>query len=158
MKRLNKWIRFFGRTLLTFLVILIALVATGATYELFGRWRVAHRFRQRVKSIHTGQVTLTLDCEGQRRPTVILESGARPSARSWILVQHEVARFARVCSYDRAGYGWSESGPEPRTSLQIAKELKAVLKTAGEKGPFLLVGHSMGGFHVRVFAGQYPNE
>jgi len=158
MKRSTNWIRFFGRALLTLLVILIALAATGATYELIGRRRDAHRFPQRGKSIHAGQVTLNLDCEGQGSPTVILESGARPSARSWLLVQPEVARFARVCSYDRAGYGWSEPGPEPRTSLQIAKELKVVLETAGENGPFVLVGHSMGGFHVRVFAGQYPNE
>lgn len=101
---------------------------------------------------------LNLDCRGQGRPTVILESGLGVPAIGWIKVQPEVANFARVCSYDRAGYGWSESGPEPRTSLQCARELKALLDAAGEKGPYLLVGHSVGGFNVRVFAGQYPRE
>jgi pimeloyl-ACP methyl ester carboxylesterase len=79
-------------------------------------------------------------------------------ALGWIKVQPEVAKFARVCSYDRAGYGWSEPGPEPRTSLQIATELKALLDAAGEKRPYILVGHSFGGYNVRVFTRQYPNE
>jgi pimeloyl-ACP methyl ester carboxylesterase len=74
------------------------------------------------------------------------------------MVQPEVAKFARVCSYDRAGYGWSDSGPEPRSSLQIAHELKQLLEAAGEKGPYVLVGHSMGGYDIRVYTGQYPND
>jgi pimeloyl-ACP methyl ester carboxylesterase len=146
------------KRLLQLAAVVIALACAGAAYEVIGGWRDAHRFGQHGKSVHAGPVTLNLDCEGRGRPTVILESGARPSARSWLLVQPEVARFTRVCSYDRAGYGWSEPGPEPRTSLQIARELKGVLDAAGEKGPFVLVGHSMGGFHVRVFAGQYASD
>jgi len=74
------------------------------------------------------------------------------------MVQPEVAKFSRVCSYDRAGYGWSDSGPEPRSSLQIAHELKQLLQAAGEKGPYVLVGHSMGGYDIRVYTGQYPND
>jgi pimeloyl-ACP methyl ester carboxylesterase len=74
------------------------------------------------------------------------------------MVQPEVAKFSRVCSYDRAGYGWSDSGPEPRSSLQIAHELKRLLQAAGEKGPYVLVGHSMGGYDIRVYTGQYPND
>ena len=79
-------------------------------------------------------------------------------ALGWFKVQPEVAKFARVCSYDRAGCGWSEAGPEPRTSLQIAGELKALLAASGEKGPYILVGHSFRGFSVRVLAGQFPNQ
>jgi pimeloyl-ACP methyl ester carboxylesterase len=71
-------------------------------------------------------------------------------------VQSEVAEFTRVCSYDRAGYGWSDPGPEPRTVSEISKELKVVLDAASEKGPFVLVGHSFGGFIVRVFTHLYP--
>jgi pimeloyl-ACP methyl ester carboxylesterase len=74
------------------------------------------------------------------------------------MVQPEVATFARVCSYDRAGYGWSEVGPKPRTSLQIAKELRALLDASGEKGPYVLVGHSFGGYNVRVFTSLYPGD
>jgi pimeloyl-ACP methyl ester carboxylesterase len=63
-----------------------------------------------------------------------------------------------VCSYDRAGYGWSDSGPEPRSSLQIAHELKQLLQASGETGPYVLVGHSMGGYDIRVYTSQYPND
>ncbi len=89
---------------------------------------------------------------------MILESGLGVPALGWAKVQPEVAKFARVCSYDRAGYGWSEPGPEPRTSLQMVKELKALLDAAGEAGLYVLVGHSFGGFTVRLFTKQYPNE
>lgn len=89
---------------------------------------------------------------------MILDSGLGGPALDWVLVQPAVAAFTRVCSYDRAGYGWSDPSPQPRTSLQIATELKALLDAAREAGPFLLVGHSFGGYNVRVFTGQYPNE
>ncbi|MBK7928704.1 MAG: alpha/beta hydrolase [Bryobacterales bacterium] len=79
-------------------------------------------------------------------------------AGSMELVQPEVARFARVCSYDRAGYGYSDPGPMPRTSVRIASELHAALQSAGETPPFVLVGSSFGGYCVRVFNGQYPSE
>jgi len=78
--------------------------------------------------------------------------------RTTSLVQPEVAKFTRVCSYDRAGYGWSEPGPEPRASLQIARELNELLDAAKEKGPYVLVGHSFGGYNVRVFSHEYPGD
>jgi pimeloyl-ACP methyl ester carboxylesterase len=74
------------------------------------------------------------------------------------MLQPEVSKFARVCSYDRAGYGWSDSGPEPRSSLQIAHELKQLLQASGERGPYVLVGHPMGGYDIRVYTSQYPND
>lgn len=89
---------------------------------------------------------------------MVLDSGGGVPAIGWIKVQPDVAKFARVCSYDRAGYGWSEPGPEPRTSLQIATELKMLLEAAGEKGPYVLVGHSFGGYNIRVFTARYPND
>jgi len=103
-------------------------------------------------------VKLNLDCSGKGDPTVILDSGGGVPAVGWIKVQPEVAKFARVCSYDRAGYGWSEPGPLPRTSLQIARELNALLAAAGEPGPYVLVGHSFGGFNIRVYTGLYPRD
>jgi pimeloyl-ACP methyl ester carboxylesterase len=103
-------------------------------------------------------VKLNLDCSGEGGITVILDSGMGGSALDWILVQPEVAKFTRVCSYDRAGYGWSDVSPVSRTSLQIAQELKSLLDAAGEKGPFVMVGHSFGGYNVRVFTGQYPKQ
>src|SRR5262249_27242964 len=76
----------------------------------------------------------------------------------WDLVQSRVAKFARAVTYDRAGYAWSEPGPMPRTMRQIAYELREGLHRAGVKGPYLLVGHSLGGLIVRVFASQFPDE
>jgi pimeloyl-ACP methyl ester carboxylesterase len=140
------------------LALAVLLPCFGAVYETIGGWRDAHRFSQRGKSVQAGPMKLNLNCNGQGSPTVILDSGSGVPSVDWIKVQPEVAKFARVCSYDRAGYGWSEPGPEPGTSLQIAKELKTLLDVAGEKGPYLLVGHSFGGFNVRVFNGQYPKD
>jgi len=89
---------------------------------------------------------------------VILDSGLGVPAAGWDLVLPEVAKFARVCSYDRAGYGWSSAGPMPRTSEQIAKELHALLAASGEKGPYVLVAHSFGGYNVRVYTSKYPAD
>ena len=128
----------------------------GAVYETLGARRDAQRFPQRGKFIDIGGLKLNLNCVGSARPTVVLENGLGVSSLGWINVQPEIAKYARVCSYDRAGYGWSEPGKEPRTALQIAKELKALMGAANEDGPYVLVGPSFGGFIVRVFAGQYP--
>jgi pimeloyl-ACP methyl ester carboxylesterase len=154
-RTLLRWSR---RTALALLALLIALAAAGAIYQVVGEWRDARRFPQRGRSVQAGAVKLNLDCTGQASPTVILDSGMGVPAVGWIKVQPEVAKFARVCSYDRAGYGWSQSGPPPRTSLQIARELKALLDAAGEKGPYILVGHSFGGFNIRVYTGLYPSD
>jgi pimeloyl-ACP methyl ester carboxylesterase len=89
---------------------------------------------------------------------VILESGLGDASISWRKVQPEIAKFARVCSYDRAGIGYSDSSPQPRTSKVMAGELHALLKAAGVPPPYVLVGHSMGGYNVRLFASLYRNE
>lgn len=99
-----------------------------------------------------------LNCIGIGNPTVILEAGWGDVSIEWRAVQPPIAKFARVCSYDRAGYGGSDPGPMPRTSLQIATELHTLLRNAGETQPYILVGSSFGGYNVRVFNGLYPNE
>lgn len=136
----------------------IVLACAGAIYEVVGASRDARRFPQRGKSVQAGAVKYNLNCTGQAGPTVVLDSGMGVPAIGWFKVQPEVAKFARVCSYDRAGYGWSGPGPEPRTSKQIARELKALLDSAGEKGPYVLVGHSFGGFNIRVFTSLFSTD
>jgi pimeloyl-ACP methyl ester carboxylesterase len=91
-------------------------------------------------------------------PTVVLDAGLAGFSTDWTLVQPEVASFAHVCSYDRAGYGWSDPAPGERASDVIATELHELLHRAGVPGPYLLVGHSFGGYNVRVFADRYPDE
>jgi pimeloyl-ACP methyl ester carboxylesterase len=111
--------------------------------------------------IDLGGWRLHLNCFGQANPSraaVILEAGAGDFSVDWSLVQPLVAPFARVCSYDRAGAGWSDLGPRPRTIRQQVWELRALLEKAGEKPPFLLVGHSYGGWLARLFAEAYPAD
>lgn len=99
-----------------------------------------------------------LYCTGQGSPTVVLESGLGGSSLDWGLVQERLAKTVRVCSYDRAGYGWSDPSPLPRSPLQITEDLRALLHTAGEPGPYLLVGHSIGGIYAHLYASLYPKE
>jgi pimeloyl-ACP methyl ester carboxylesterase len=108
--------------------------------------------------IDVGGRRLHLRCAGEGRPTIVLEAALGASSVSWSLVQPELARIARVCSYDRAGFGWSDPGPLPRTAARIAGELRALLDRAGERPPFLLVGHSFGGVVMRVFAREYLSD
>lgn len=111
--------------------------------------------------IDVGGWRLHLNCSGQvspSRPAVILEAGAGDFSVDWSLVQPQVARFTRVCSYDRAGAGWSDLGPRPRTLQQQVWELHALLEKAGEKSPFIVVGHSYGGWLARLFAQTYPAD
>jgi len=144
--------------LLAALVVLAAVC--GALYQAIANWRDGRRFPQEGRSVELGAafpgVALNLDCSGQGSPTVILDTGLGVPAVGWKFVQPEVGKFARVCSYDRAGYGWSTAGPLPRTSGEIAKELHALLAASGEKGPYVLVAHSFGGFNVRLFTKEYP--
>jgi len=135
-------------------VAMVALAGLGAGYQAIGSFVDSRRFPQRGRTV----LGLNIDCSGSGTPAVILESGMSVPAIRWAPVQTEVAKFTRVCSYDRAGYGWSDPGPEPRTSDRIARELHALLGAAGERGPFVLVGHSFGGYNVRVFAGLYREE
>jgi pimeloyl-ACP methyl ester carboxylesterase len=111
--------------------------------------------------VDIGGWRLHLNCTGEARasqPTVILESGLGDFSVEWGLVQPGVAKFARVCSYDRAGDGWSELGPHPRTFQQIVYELHTLLDKAGVKPPFVFVGHSYGGWLTRLYAYTYPAE
>src|SRR5438445_1763208 len=87
----------------------LAFACAGAVYEAAGNWLDARRFPQRGRSIQVGSLRLNLDCSGSGAVTVILDSGMGGPALDWILVQPEVAKFTRVCSYDRAGYGWSDA-------------------------------------------------
>jgi pimeloyl-ACP methyl ester carboxylesterase len=98
-----------------------------------------------------------VNCSGHGSPTVVIENGFDEYSFDWIFVQSQVAQFTRVCTYDRAGYAWSEPGPKPRTFAQINLELRDAMVKLGENRPFVLVGHSFGGPVVRNFALMYPN-
>lgn len=108
--------------------------------------------------INIGNHRLHIYPTGEGSPTVIFESGGASWSLDWNLVQTEVAKFTSVCSYDRAGFGWSDSGPKPRTSEQIVAELHTLLTKAEIKKPYILVGASFGGHTARLFTKKYPDE
>ena len=97
-------------------------------------------------------------CTGSGKPTVILDAGMGGDSTWWRLVQQDVSTFTRVMSYDRAGYGWSDASPEPRTSAIIVKELHTLLHNQGIEPPYILVGHSFGGTNMKLYANTYPDE
>lgn len=101
---------------------------------------------------------LYLICQGQGGPTVVMEAGGAGNSESWRFVQPGVAKFTRVCAYDRSGTGRSSSVPRHDTIQAIAEEMNALLTAAGIAPPYILVGHSLGGIIVRQFATQYPEE
>jgi len=110
------------------------------------------------KMVDIGGYKLHINCMGSGSPTVILEAGLGSNQTGWDMVRSEIAEFTKVCSYDRSGLGWSEHGDKPRTSKTAVKELHKLLDKAGISGPYVMVGHSFGGYHVRLFASTYPDE
>ncbi len=108
--------------------------------------------------IDVGGYRLHLNCQGEGTPAVILDAALGASSISWSLVQPEVARFTQVCAADRAGLGWSDAGPMPRTAGRVADELRVLLERAAIPPPYVLVGHSFGGLVMRIFAKRYAKE
>lgn len=102
--------------------------------------------------VHVGGYKMHIHSTGQGTPTVILDSGVGDSFLSWQNVQPQIANSVRVCSYDRAGMGYSETSPRPRTSIMFAEELHQLLHNAGIAPPYILVGHSMAAYNVRLYA------
>jgi pimeloyl-ACP methyl ester carboxylesterase len=137
--------------------LLIALIA-GFVYERFGEWQDHRRYPRVGRSVNIGGRTLNIFCSGEGSPAVVFDSGGNQPGYTWKLVQPEVAKSTRACWYDRAGYGWSDPAPAPRTSADIADDLHKLLRAAGVPPPYVLVGHSFGGFNIRVFAAQNRSE
>ena len=137
----------------------LVLVLAAATAL---QWALSHLALERNpppgEVVVVGGRHVHLLCQGQGSPPVILESGLPGTSLGWTSVIEDIASFTRVCAYDRAGYGWSEAGPEPRTISNIAKELRDLLRTAHVDPPYVLAGHSFGGLVVQLYASQFPGE
>lgn len=150
----NRLLLWGGRVLLLCLV----LALTGASYQALASARDARTFPPPGQLVDVGGYKLHLHCMGAGAPTVILESGQANSLSVWAWLQPAVAKITRVCAYDRAGVGWSESSPQPRDAQHMATELHTLLTNAGIAAPYVLVGHSFGGLVTHVYAAQYPIE
>jgi pimeloyl-ACP methyl ester carboxylesterase len=154
-RRIMRWT---GKAILWLVIALLVLAIVGAIYQTIATARAERAHPPPGKMIDVGDHRMHIDCVGQGSPTVVLDTALGAMSASWVRVQQEVSGTTRVCAYDRAGMGWSQSGPEPRDAKQVAGELHALLEGAGIDGPYVLVGHSFGGLYMQTYAARYPEE
>jgi pimeloyl-ACP methyl ester carboxylesterase len=154
-RRIMRW---NGKAILWLVIALLVLAIVGAIYQTIATARAERAHPPPGKMIDVGDHRMHIDCVGQGSPTVVLDTALGAMSASWVRVQQEVSGTTRVCAYDRAGMGWSQSGPEPRDAKQVAGELHALLEGAGIDGPYVLVGHSFGGLYMQTYAARYPEE
>ncbi len=111
------------------------------------------------QKVDVGGLELGYRCLGDGRPVVVIAPGGGDPGRSWLELLPRIAELTRVCVYSRAGLGASDPlPPDPRTVRNVVDELQALLVNAGIQGPYVLVGHSLGGLHVRSYAARFPDE
>jgi pimeloyl-ACP methyl ester carboxylesterase len=151
-------LRSIGRVAVRVGLAVLGLLLISTVYQAVSSAADASNLPAPGRLVDVGGRKLHIGCTGQGSPTVILEGGAAEWSIHWQAVQPQVAGFARVCSYDRAGYGWSDPAPGAVTAGRIADDLRALLQAAGEKGPYVLVGHSMWGMAARLYQSRYPDE
>jgi len=150
--------RWTKRILVGLFGLLILAAAAGATYQWMATRKDLAAAPPPGQLVDVGGHRLHLWCMGTGAPPVILEAGLGGSTADWGFVQPEIARFTRACSYDRAGMGYSDAGPSPRTARRIAEELARLIDRGGLGGPVVLVAASSGGFDVRVFASDHTDR
>jgi pimeloyl-ACP methyl ester carboxylesterase len=141
------------------LLSLLGLLLVGYVYEPLAEAADAKAYPPPGQLVDVGGYRLHIHCTGTGSPTVVIVAGLGDWSTSWgAVVQPEVAKTTRVCTYDRAGLGWSDALPQPQDVAQFSKELHTLLQNANVPGPYVMVGHSLGGFIVRVFAHDYASE
>ncbi len=140
------------------LLLALLLILAGAVYESVTEAADVRAYPPPGQMVDVGGYRLHINCTGAGSPTVVIDAGWGDWSLGWSGVQPAVAATTQVCTYDRAGMGYSEAGPLPRNAGQFAKELHTLLERAGVPGPYVLAGHSMGGLTVRVFAHDYPAD
>jgi pimeloyl-ACP methyl ester carboxylesterase len=158
-KQRRKGLGFWIKRLVGGLVIVVVVaLAAGAIYQAIATANDERNYPAPGQMVDVGGRRSHIYCTGEGSPTVILESALASTTSTWAWVQPGVANGTRVCTYDRAGSGWSDPGPKPRDGQEVAVELHTLLDKAGVPGPYLLVGHSAGGLYVRAYASRYPGE
>jgi pimeloyl-ACP methyl ester carboxylesterase len=147
-----------GRIFKWLTISVTLILAAGSIYQLSMTVWETHRYPPRGKLVDIGGLRLHINCTGAGSPTVILDAGPNDSSLIWQLVQPEISKFTGVCSYDRAGFGWSDAPNEPRSSSNIASELDRLLTRANVPGPYVLVGHDFGTLDLRVFTARHRQQ
>ncbi len=154
----RRWRRVAERIVLSAVVLVATAVAGCASYNAIALyWFRAHNPPPGVAYLVNGH-KMRMACTGSGSPTIVLESGGGNDGLIWGGVQPELSKTTRVCSYDRAGYGWSDPLPAPRDADHIASELHELLHQANVSGPIVLMGHSIAGIYMRDYASHYPTD
>jgi pimeloyl-ACP methyl ester carboxylesterase len=156
--RTSRVLRALARAAFGTVALVAAAAALGATYEKVAGSGELSTYPPAGRLVDVGGYRMHLDCRSEGSPTVVMDAGLGGSSLDWSLVQTDIARTTRVCTYDRAGMGWSDASPQARTPSHIADELHLLLTNAGVPGPYVLVGHSLAGKNVRMFAFAHPDE
>jgi pimeloyl-ACP methyl ester carboxylesterase len=138
--------------------VLLAIASVGSGYQTIGEAADAQANPMPGELIDVGGHRLHLYCTGSGSPTVVLEAGGGAMASDLARISTGVSGDTRVCRYDRAGRGWSDSAPTSPHGIQIANDLHTLLHRAHVAGPYVLAGHSFGGLYVQTFAERYPSE
>jgi pimeloyl-ACP methyl ester carboxylesterase len=153
-----KWRRVSERTVLSFVVLVALAAGAGTTYNAVA----THHFRARHAAPGSLYVIegykMHLHCSGEGSPTIVLDGGLGNDSLIWVKVQPELSKTTRVCSYDRAGFGWSDPQPGPHDADRIVQELHRLLTEAGISGSTILMGHSIAGLYIRAYAARYPHN
>jgi pimeloyl-ACP methyl ester carboxylesterase len=153
---LVRWLKRIG---IGVLALLAVIGLASSAYEMWVRYRLAAKFPPPGTLVDIGGRHIHLDCRGAGAPIVVFESGLDVyGSLSWSAVQDQVARETRACSYDRAGIMWSDRADGARDAAAIADDLHKALRAAGEEGPYVMVGHSLGGPYVMTYVNQFADD
>ena len=156
--RMRRSLHGAGRWLLTPVLVVLAATSVGATVENIAEVRTDNTYAAPGKLVDVGGHRLHIDCQGHGGPTVVLFNGLGEISATWARITEQVSPTTRVCAYDRAGQGWSNDVGSPQDGVQAAADLHALLAAAGEHGPYILVGHSIGGPYALTYAARYPKQ
>ncbi|WP_263374017.1 alpha/beta hydrolase [Granulicella aggregans] len=150
--------RILSRSALGLVFLIVLGAVTGAAYNTLSLWHYRHQAGIPGNLYDVEGYAMHLYCTGQGSPTIVLDSGLGDDFTAWAKVQPVLSTLTRVCSYDRAGFGWSASRPGLRDADHISGELHQLVAKAGIQRPFVLMGHSIAGIYMRSYAAHYPGD
>jgi len=157
-KNYGQWRRVSEMIVLTVVMLIAVALGSGATFNVVATQYFFARHSVPGNFYDVDGYKMHLLCTGEGSPTLVLDAGLGNDSLIWTNVQPELSKITRVCSYDRAGFGWSEPRPDPRDAGRIAHELHRLLNEAGVTGSVVLMGHSISGLYIRAYAASYPRS
>ena len=156
--RFGKIRLFIKRSVIALAVVLFVVAIAGTIYQTAATEADQRKYPPTGVLVSVDGYKMHISCLGEGSPTILLDHVGGGSSLDWALIQPKLAEHTRICAYDRAGFGWSDYNPAPRTLEQQVHELHGLLEGANEKGPYIYVGHSYGARVARVFAEKYPQD